>query len=121
MPMNTPRSEAARVFRALADDTRLEILAYLKVRELCVCEITELVGLSQASVSEHLRRLKDAGLVEDERRGTWSFYRLRYDLPAFADAALAVVELPPRANGRLPAELRAECGPTKDRLTPAHT
>lgn len=108
--MKTARSQTARVFRALADDTRLQILAYLNVRELCVCEVTDLVGLSQASVSEHLRRLKDAGLVQDERRGTWSFYRLRADLPAFAAAALAEVAL---SEGAYPAMADApppQCG-----------
>jgi DNA-binding transcriptional ArsR family regulator len=94
MPMNAPRSHVARVFRALGDDTRLALLALLRVRELCVCEMTALVGLSQAAVSEHLRRLKDAGLVEDQRRGTWAFYRLRSDLPDYAQAALEAVELP---------------------------
>lgn len=94
MPMNAPRSQAARVFRTLGDDTRLSILALLRVRELCVCEMTALVGLSQAAVSEHLRRLKDAGLVEDQRRGTWAFYRLRSDLPDYVRAALEVAELP---------------------------
>lgn len=94
MPMNAPRSHAARVFRVLGDDTRLAILALLRVRELCVCEMTALVGLSQAAVSEHLRRLKDAGLVEDQRRGTWAFYRLRSDLPDYVRAALESVELP---------------------------
>ena len=92
--MNAPRSQAARVFRALGDDTRLTILALLRARELCVCEMTALVGLSQAAVSEHLRRLKDAGLVEDQRRGTWAFYHLRSDLPDYVRAALDSVELP---------------------------
>ncbi|MCL6596882.1 MAG: metalloregulator ArsR/SmtB family transcription factor [Firmicutes bacterium] len=94
MPMNLPRSHAARVFRALGDDTRLTILALLRTRELCVCEMTALVGLSQAAVSEHLRRLKEAGLVEDRRRGTWAFYRLRSDLPDYVRAALETVQLP---------------------------
>jgi DNA-binding transcriptional ArsR family regulator len=97
MPMNVPRSPVARVFRVLGDDTRLTILALLRVRELCVCELTALVGLSQAAVSEHLRRLKDAGLVEDERRGTWAFYHLRADLPDYVRAALAAADLPAEA------------------------
>jgi ArsR family transcriptional regulator len=94
MPMNLPRTHAARVFRALGDDTRLTMLALLRTRELCVCEMTALVGLSQAAVSEHLRRLKEAGLVEDRRHGTWAFYHLRSDLPDYVRAALEAVELP---------------------------
>ena len=81
------------MFRVLGDDTRLSMLALLRTGELCVCELTALVGLSQAAVSEHLRRLKDAGLVEDQRRGTWAFYRLRSNLPDFVRSALESVDL----------------------------
>jgi len=101
MPMNTPRSSVARVFRALGDDTRLRILGLLRMRELCVCELTGLIGLSQAAVSEHLRRLKDAGLVEDERRGTWAFYRLRSDIPGYVQEALDTDALQPEDVVRL--------------------
>jgi len=91
------------VFRVLGDDTRLQMLVLLAVREACVCELVELFGISQPAVSEHLRRLKEVGLVEDERRGTWVFYRRVTDLPAFVRAALEAVEVPRELIARLQA------------------
>ena len=116
MPMNRPHSDAARVFRALGDDTRLKMLAYLRVRELCVCELTGLVGLSQPAVSEHLRRLKDAGLVVDDRRGTWSFYRLSPDLPAYAAAALGTIPEPLSLHPPLAPTPPASCSTSRGHM-----
>jgi DNA-binding transcriptional ArsR family regulator len=99
--MRPAHGHVARVFRALGDDTRLQILALLAVREACVCELVELFGISQPAISEHLRRMKDAGLVEDERRGSWVFYRRVTDLPAFVRAALEAVEVPAELVARL--------------------
>ena len=63
-------------FKALADPTRLAIVNRLAGRnEACVCEFNSL-GLSQPTISHHLRVLRDAGLVESSRRGTSAFYRL---------------------------------------------
>jgi ArsR family transcriptional regulator len=99
--MRSGHSTVATVFRALGDDTRLQILVLLGHREFCVCELVELFGLSQSAVSEHLRRLKDAGLAMDERRGMWVFYRLREALPAFVTQALQAVDLEPEVAARL--------------------
>ncbi|MCI4360851.1 MAG: metalloregulator ArsR/SmtB family transcription factor [Thermoplasmata archaeon] len=64
--------------RALADPSRLATLSLLKGREqLCACEIQAALGVSHATVSHHMRRLLDAGLVSSQRRGRWSYYRLR--------------------------------------------
>ena len=80
---NTPAMEAraaeelARVFKALADPTRVSIVNRLASGEACcVCDLTDAFDLSQPTVSHHLRILRDAGLVEAERRGTWAYYRL---------------------------------------------
>jgi len=64
-----------RVFKALADETRLRIINLLRVREMCVCEITVALGLTQPTASHHLRILEGAGLVEDLRKGKWVFYK----------------------------------------------
>lgn len=76
-----PRESAERIahlFKALADPARVEIINRLSLAdEVCVCDFTAALGLSQPTVSHHLRILRDAGLIESERRGTWSFYRLR--------------------------------------------
>jgi ArsR family transcriptional regulator len=68
---------AAR-FRALGDPARVTILARVaREGETCTCLLTEPLGLSQPTVSHHLRVLKEAGLIEvADRRGTWTFYRL---------------------------------------------
>jgi ArsR family transcriptional regulator, arsenate/arsenite/antimonite-responsive transcriptional repressor len=77
-------------FKALGDKTRLRILALLKVRELCVCELTALLGMSQPAVSQHMRRLRSAKLVKERRQGQWVYYSLNPSawpfLPAVLDA-----------------------------------
>ena len=69
--------ELASVFAALSDPTRVSIVNRLACgEECCVCDLTDAFALSQPTVSHHLRVLRDAGLVEAERRGTWAYYRL---------------------------------------------
>ena len=68
--------EYTKVFKALADRNRARILKMLEARELCVCQIREVLGLKQSTVSKHLSVLKRAGLVKDRREGTWVFYSL---------------------------------------------
>ena len=69
----------AAAFKALGDETRLRILRALLHYggELCECEIVPVAGLSQPTVSYHLKVLREAGLVEVERRGVWGYYRAR--------------------------------------------
>jgi len=68
-------SLAAR-FKALADPTRVAIVNRLAVGECCVCDLNAVFDLSQPTISHHLKVLRDAGLVESSRRGTWAYYRL---------------------------------------------
>ena len=65
-----------KVLKAAADRNRLRIINMLQARPLCVCEITAVLGLSQSTVSGHLRVLRDAGLVLDDKSGLWVEYRL---------------------------------------------
>ncbi len=68
----------ARIFKAMAHPTRLFIVDELAQKgERCVCELTEMVGVDMSTISRHLSILKNAGLVEDEKRGQQVFYRLR--------------------------------------------
>src|ERR1700760_5118968 len=70
-------AEIAALFKALADPTRVAIVNRLAAAdEVCVCDLTAISGLSQPTVSHHLKLLREAGLVESERRGTWAYYRL---------------------------------------------
>ena len=77
LPKRASRELAAR-FKALADSARVTIVNRLAGNEeVCVCELTEPLGLSQPTVSHHLRILREAGLVEVARReATWVYYRL---------------------------------------------
>lgn len=64
----------SRLFKALADETRLRILKLLEVREMCVCEVMVALGLTQPTASHHLGILENAGLVKDRKEGKWVFY-----------------------------------------------
>jgi ArsR family transcriptional regulator len=66
----------SNVLKLLGDKTRLTIVGILKQRECCVCEFQEVFDTSQPSISQHLRKLKDAGLVKEDRRGQWIYYSL---------------------------------------------
>ncbi len=68
--------ELSLVTRALADENRLRLLAALARGELCVCQLTALLGLATSTVSKHLSQLRDAGLVESRKEGRWVHYRL---------------------------------------------
>jgi len=65
------------VAKALAHPSRLLILDALQQRETCVCELTELVGADQSTVSKHLAILKQAGLVEDRKKGANTYYSVK--------------------------------------------
>ena len=71
----------ASVFKALADPHRVQIVHLLANAEepVCVCELMPLLGLSQGTVSFHLKKLLDAGLLEREQRATWAYYSLKRD------------------------------------------
>jgi len=71
----------AELFRALGDASRVKIVNVLVTSEdpVCVCHLTEPLGLTQPTVSHHLKKLLDAGLVEREQRGKWAYYSLSSD------------------------------------------
>ena len=66
----------SKFFKALGDETRLRILNFLEVREMCVCEIMVALELTQPTASHHLRLLENAGLVKHRKEGKWVFYRV---------------------------------------------
>ncbi|MDO8736544.1 MAG: metalloregulator ArsR/SmtB family transcription factor [Thermoleophilia bacterium] len=69
-------SDYESVFKAAADPVRVRILKLLEGRELCVCELIDVLGLGQSTVSGHLLLMKKAGLVKDRREGRWAHYSL---------------------------------------------
>ena len=81
----------AELMKALSDPTRLTMAAALWKAEgpICICDFTAGLGLSQPTISHHMAKLKEAGLVESERRGIWIYYRLRGDLAPTTKKVLA--------------------------------
>lgn len=79
-PISTDVSEKlARSLKALADPARLRLLSIVASHvdaEACVCDLTEPLGLSQPTVSHHLKVLVEAGYLNREKRGTWAYYSL---------------------------------------------
>ena len=74
----------AELFRALADPARVRVLNLLATTEepVCVCNLIEPLGLSQPTVSHHLKKLVDAGLLDREQRGKWAYFSIRPDAAA---------------------------------------
>ena len=101
----TPKKRAAvdeleHLFKALADKTRLRILALLGNNEVCVCHIHDSLGVPQPTVSRHLAYLRKSGLVAARRDGVWMHYRISRSLsPVVRGVVAAAVE----AVGQLPA------------------
>jgi ArsR family transcriptional regulator len=90
-PAEAVTRELAERFKALGDPTRLAIINQLAgADEVCVCHLVPDTGLSQPTISHHLRLLRDAGLVTSERRGTWAYYRLVPEAIAELADALAL-------------------------------
>ncbi|WP_269855550.1 ArsR/SmtB family transcription factor [Streptomyces sp. RPT161] len=86
--------DLAKVFKALGDPVRLRLLSMIASRdggEVCVCEMTPAFELSQPTISHHLKLLRQAGLIDCERRGTWVYY---WALPAALDRLASVLRAP---------------------------
>ena len=84
----------AQVFKALGDPVRLRLVSLIGARqggEICVCDLTAAFDLTQPTISHHLRVLREAGIIDSERRGTWVYYRV---VPA-ALARMASLLAPP--------------------------
>ena len=81
----------ARMLKALADPTRLRLVSMVAAHEggeACVCDLTEPLGLTQPTISHHLKILVDAGILAREKRGVWAYYSL---IPAAMDSLSAVL------------------------------
>lgn len=79
-------------FKCLSDPTRLDILKLVIDREnICVCELTEQLELSQPKISRHLALLRNLSILLDERKGQWVYYSLNPDLPEWAKSVLNII------------------------------
>ncbi len=87
------KNEQVKIFKALSDPNRIRILKMVLERELCMCEVREVLDLSNSTVSKHLSILRDAGLLLDSKDGKWVNFRInnRSDQP-FIRAAIALVQ-----------------------------
>ncbi|MFD8675569.1 ArsR/SmtB family transcription factor [Streptomyces seoulensis] len=94
-PLDEDQADSlAKVFKALGDPVRLRLLSMIASGaggEVCVCDLTPAFDLSQPTISHHLKLLKQAGLIDSERRGTWVYYRL---LPETTDRLAAILTRP---------------------------
>jgi ArsR family transcriptional regulator, arsenate/arsenite/antimonite-responsive transcriptional repressor len=79
---------ASRLFKALGDETRLRLVALLSHGELCVCHLEQALELTQSNTSRQLAVLRNAGVVEPRREGSWVYYRLAPQLDALCKAQL---------------------------------
>jgi ArsR family transcriptional regulator len=83
--------QLARMFKALGDPTRVRLLSLIAAHEggeACICDLTEPVGLSQGTVSHHMKILGDAGLVSRDQRGKWAYYRVERPMLTALSTAL---------------------------------
>ena len=86
--------DLARVFKALGDPVRLRLLSLIASHaggEACVCDLTDAFDLTGPTISHHLKVLREAGVIDGERRGTWIYYRV---LPASLQALSSVLTTP---------------------------
>ena len=83
--LRTMLNETDSFFKMLADSTRLRCLMLMQAEgELCVCELTHTLNLSQPKISRHLAHLREAGVLVARRNGTWMYYRINPDLQGWA-------------------------------------
>ncbi len=94
--------EILKFFKTLSDPTRLRIILLLLRKDLCVCELTFILKMSQSRVSHQLRILRDAGLVEDKRDGKWMIYGIP---PGLRDTIRPLLDLFGKDERRKSAEL----------------
>ncbi|MFA9556579.1 ArsR/SmtB family transcription factor [Evansella sp. AB-rgal1] len=75
--------QGAQLLKLLGDKTRLTIVSILMYEECCVCELVEVLKMSQPSISQHIAKLKSAEIVKERRKGQWIFYRINKDSELF--------------------------------------
>lgn len=84
--------ELLEVYKAFADKNRVRILKMLLKRPLCVCELADVIGISQPAISRHLKQMKSAGLLSDQKMGNWVYYRINEKNKVFGRQLLDLLE-----------------------------
>ncbi|NIK12008.1 ArsR/SmtB family transcription factor [Alkalibacillus almallahensis] len=92
--------QTSQTLKLLGDSNRLRMMQFIYERECCVCELVELINLSQPAISQHLRKLRDGGLVMEQRKGSWVFYRMN-DEHATIELIKEILQSLPSVQGEL--------------------
>ena len=92
------RTKLARLFHALSDETRLEILDRLRNGEHCVCDLTDSLQAAQSRLSFHLKVLKEAGMIRDRPEGRWTYYSLDEQGLKALEEAMSILRARPTAE-----------------------
>ena len=89
-----------KVFKCLSDETRFRLIKLLLTHDLCVGALAHHLGISEAAVSQHLKQLRETGLVKGEKRGYWTHYMVEKDkLSELAEFIKKLTNLPPCPEG----------------------
>ena len=92
--------KASMVLKLLGDKTRLSMLKLLQKNECCVCEFVAIFNISQSAISQHLRKLRDMGLVRENRKGQWIFYSLNQNSDVY-EMVQNILEFIPNQDERI--------------------
>ncbi|MFA1821047.1 ArsR/SmtB family transcription factor [Virgibacillus oceani] len=90
--------EAAVILKLLGDKTRLTMIKILDTGECCVCEFVEIFQMSQPGISQHLKKLKDMGLVREKKKGQWIFYSINKNNVYYPFVSEILHQLPSQEN-----------------------
>ncbi len=99
-------NRGSQILKLLGDPTRLTMMKLLQSHDCCVCEFVSIFSMTQPAISQHIRKLKDARLVNEERRGQWVFYSLQKSQPDYSFVTTVLDQLPDQ--NRLVSELEAQ-------------
>lgn len=82
-----------RCLKTLSDPTRLVMMKLFLEKEYCVCQLVDMFEMSQPAISQHLRKLKNAGFLNEDRRGQWRYYSINSSCPEFATLQFLLLQI----------------------------
>ncbi|SEO90118.1 ArsR family transcriptional regulator [Amphibacillus marinus] len=85
-------NEMSLQLKALSDPTRLKLVSFLKRGEVCICDLVDVLQISQPAVSQQMKKLKDAGIILERKKGTWKHFRLNEEQPPYVQAIINELE-----------------------------
>jgi DNA-binding transcriptional ArsR family regulator len=110
--------ELVKTFKALSDETRFQLFKLLLTHDLCVEALARNLKISEAAVSQHLKQLREAGLVRGEKRGYWTHYMIdKVKLNELAEAVKDLTKLPPCPEGSCNRKLNPKTNSSKEDKT----